>query len=187
MPNKTIFDLVCEPLDLFFAHEIEKISPTAKSELPKDISFKLFRGGGKFNTKSTSKLGFIAKLYILWRALNKRWWIVIEDEENGLTIGQFMELRKAYKKREYSQDRGSVLISSGSLVLASKELGECLTYLNRLGASPAYKYLIGTKNKQSSPLSQWTKEMEYIVKFISFYEANKKTWVAATGVSIPEW
>ena len=187
MPNKTIFDLQCEALDLFFGHEIEKISPTAKAELPKDVSFKMFRGGGKFNSKSTSKLGFISKLYILWKCLNKRWWLVIEDEENGITPGQFMELRKAYRKQEYTQDRTNVLISSGSLVLANKELGECLTYLNRLGSGSAYRYLMGGKNKVSNPVTEWTRQMEYIVKFISYYESQKKGWVAATDVSIPEW
>lgn len=185
--NKTIFDIDCEPLDFFFSYEIEKISPQSKSDLPRDVSFKLFRGGGKFNTASTSKLGFLAKLYILWKALRKRWWILIEDEENGLTPGQFMELRKAYKKRDYGMDRANVLISSGSLVLASKELGECMSYLNLLSVSPAYKYLIKGKNKESNPAEEWNRQMEYVVKFISFYEANKKSWVAATGVSIPEW
>ena len=187
MPSKTIFDIDCENLDLFFAHEIEKISPTAKSELPKDVAFKLFRGGGKFNTKSTSKLGFIAKLYILWKALNKRWWIVIEDEVNGMTPGQFMELRKAYKKRDYSPEQSNILKSSGSLILADKELGESLTYLNRLSASGAYNYVMKGKNAPKSKTTEDDKERAYIAKFLAAYEGQKKNIVSNTGLLIPEF
>lgn len=185
--QKTRFDIDCESLDLFFVHEIEKISPIAKAELPKDIAFKLFRGGGKFNTNSTSKLGFIAKLYILWKCLNKRWWIVIEDEEKGMTPGQFMDLRKAYRKRDYSIEQGVVLKSSGEFVLANKELSECFSYLNRLSTGPAYNYLMGGKNKVHNHTEDWAKKMRYIATVFAHYESQKKSWVSGMGVSIPEW
>lgn len=185
--QKTLFDIECENFDLFFVNEIEKISPVAKSELPKDVAFKLFRGGGKLNTKSTSKLGFIAKLFILWKALNKRWWLVIEDEEKGMTPGQFMELRKAYRKRDYGTDQGNVLRSSGGLVLANKELSECFSYLNRLSVSPAYNYLLGGKNKVDNHTEDWMRKMRYIANVFAYYESRKKSWVASMGVSIPEW
>jgi hypothetical protein len=187
MPNKTIFDIDCQELDLFFAHEIEKISPTAKEDIPRDIAFKLFRGGGKFNTKSTSRLGFLAKLYILWKCLKKRWWIVIEDEDNGMTPGQFIELRKAYKKRDYGSEQAQTLVSSGSLIMADKELCATFAYLNRLSVSPAYNYLIKGKNKTSSPTAEWGNQMKYICSVFARYEANKKSWVSGIGVSIPEW
>jgi hypothetical protein len=186
MPNKTLFDIDCEALDLFFSHEIEKISPTAKSELPKDVSFKLFRGGGKFNTKSTSKLGFIAKLYILWKALTKRWWILIEDEENGITPGQFMDLRKAYKKRDYSPEQAAVLKSTGTIVLASTELAHTMTYLNRLSASGAYNYIMKGKNAPKSKTTEDDKERVQIAKFLAHYEGQKKNIVSSAGLAIPE-
>jgi hypothetical protein len=187
MTLKTRFDVDCETLGLYFAHEIEKISPQAKSELPKDVSFKLFRGGGKFNANSTSKLGFLAKLYVLWKALNKKWWIIIEDEDNGMTPGQFMELRKAYKKRDYGIEKAQTLVISGTIVMANKELSECCAYLNRLSTSPSYHYLIKGKNSVPSPSTERSKEMQYICSFLVNYEKNKKTWVAAYGISIPEW
>jgi len=187
MPNKTLFDISCENLDLYFAHEIEKISPTAKSELPKDVAFKLFRGGGKFNTKSTSKLGFIAKLYILWKCLNKRWWIVIEDEVNGMTPGQFMEARKALKNRDYSPEQAAVLKSTGTLVLASPELGQTMTYLNRLSVSGSYNYLIKCKNAPKNKITEDDKERVYVVRFLANYDSKKKSIVSETGLTIPEF
>ena len=184
---KTRFDVDCEALDLFFAHEIDKISPAAKADLPKDVAFKMFRGGGKFRTQSTSRLGFLAKLYVLWRALNKRWWIVIEDEENGMTPGQFMELRKAHKRRDYGVDKAQTIMLSGTVVFSNKELSECCAYLNRLSSSPAYNYLIKGKNYMPSPTENRNKEMAYICRFLVEYEKNKKSWVSAYGISIPEW
>ena len=187
MSLKTRFDVDCDNLSLYFADEIEKISPQSKSELPKDISFKLFRGGGKFNSNSTSKLGFLAKLYVLWKALNKRWWIVIEDEDRGMTPGQFMELRKAYRNRDYGVEKANTLVMSGTFVMADKELSQCFAYLNRLSTSPAYNYLIKGKNKATCPAAEWSKQMAYICSFLVAYEKNKKSWVSTYNVSIPEW
>lgn len=187
MASKTLFDLDCEPLDLLFVHEMEKISPTAKADLPKDVAFKLFRGGGKLNTKSTSRLGFLAKLYILWKCLNKRWWILIEDEENGISSGQFMELKKAQKKRESGMDESAVLKSTGTLVLASKELGDTMTYLNRISAGGPYNYLMKGKNPPKSKTTEDAKERSYIAKFLSNYEAQKKNIISTAGLVMPEF
>lgn len=186
MPLKSLFDIDCEPLDLYFANEIEKMPPSAKSDLPKDVAFKMFRGGGKFRTNSTSKLGFIAKLYVLWKALNKRWFIVIEDEERGMTPGQFMELRKAYRKKDYSIDQGKVLTTSGTFVLANKELADCCSYLNRLSVSGAYNYLMKVKNMPVNKVDEEDKRVAYITKFLTFWEGNKKTIVSKSGMGMPE-
>lgn len=184
---KTLFDIDCEPLDLYFAHEMEKISPTAKAELPRDVAFKMFRGGGKFRTNSTSRLGFLAKLYILWKALNKRWWIFIEDEENGMTTGQFLELQKAYKKKDYSPDQANVLKSSGTMVLASKELGDTLTYLNRLSASGSYNYIMKGKNSIKNKTEEDARHRSQIAKFLANFCAVQKRMVTGTGLTVPEF
>jgi len=186
MPYLTRFDLSCESLDLYFVDQFPHLTPEAKDALPKDVIFKLFRKGGAFNSNSTSKLGFLAKLYILWRALNKRFWIVIEDEDRGMTPGQFMELRKAAKERDYSQDQAKTIILSGTLVIGNKELGDSLQYLNDLSAAPSYNYLIKAKNSPKNKVAKATEEREYIIKFLTYWESNKKTIVSQTGLNIPE-
>lgn len=186
MPLKTLFDIDCEALDLFFVNEIEKISITAKSDLPRDVAFKMFRGGGKFKTNSTSKLGFLAKLYILWKAINKRWFVVIEDEDRGMTPGQFMELRKAYKKKDYTVEQARTLVTSGTFVLANKELADCCSYLNRLSTSGAYNYLMKAKNMPANKVDEENNKVAYITKFLVFWEGNKKTIVSKTGLGVPE-
>jgi len=187
MSEKTLFDLSAENFDYYFANELNKISPESKDSLPEDVSFKIFRGGGKQNTTSTSKLGFIAKLFILWKALNKRWFLLVEDEENGLSTDDFLALRAAQKKRDYKFGTTQWLVSSGTFVLASKELSDSFAYLNRLSLSPSYNFLTKAKNKSSNGAAEWSKQMEYICNFIMTYEANKKRWVADYGISMPEW
>lgn len=184
---KTLFDLDCESLDLYFANEIGNISATAKADLPKDVAFKMFRGGGKFNTKSTSRLGFLAKLYILWRCLNKRWWIVIEDEEKGMSTAEYLDLKKAMKKKEYSVDQSAVLKSSGTMVLANKELGDTLTYLNKLSASGSYNYLMKAKNAPKNKTAEDAGQRAYVTKFLTNYETQKKAIISSAGLVMPEF
>lgn len=186
--KKTLFDLDGgENFDLFFANLLPHINPIAKEAIPKDISFKLFRNGGDVNPKNTSKLGFIAKLYILWRCLRKRWWIVVEDEENGLSIEDFVKLREAIKKRDYGTERADDLVSSGTFVTGSKELSNAFSYLNYLSASPAYNYLVKGKNKIPNKSAEHERHIQYLFRFLSFYESQKKKFVSDTGISIPEF
>src|SRR6266404_3362279 len=60
------FEVLSENFDLFFANELDKITPDAKDLLPSDVVFKLFRKGGEVNAKGTSRLSFIAKIYVLF-------------------------------------------------------------------------------------------------------------------------
>lgn len=187
MSLKTILNLEAENFDYYFANEVDNISPAAKDSLPRDISFKIFRGGGKQDSNSTSKLSFITKLYVLWQALNKRFFIVVEDEENGISTEDFLALRKPQKKRDSSIFMADTLKASGTFILGNKELCDTFAYLNRLSTSPAYNYISKAKNTASKGAAEWSKQMEYICNFIMTYERNKKTWVADHGISIPEW
>jgi hypothetical protein len=184
---KTRFEISCENFDLFFDHEMGKISPSAKAELPKDVGFKLFRGGGKLNTKSTSKLPLVAKLYILWKCLNKRFWIMVEDDDEGMSTGQFMELRKAYKKKDYSIDQVNVLKSYGEFVLSSGELADSMTYLNRLSGSGAYNYALKGKNSVKNRVTEDFKERAYLARFLTNYDSQKKNIISSTGLTVPEF
>ncbi len=184
---KTRFDIECENFDLYFASVVPTLTPAQKEKLPRDITFKLFRKGGSFNTTSSSKLGFIARLVILWKCLRKRIWIVVEDEENGLTIEQFLELREAQKKKDYSQERASGWIANATFITASKELGDTFAYLNLLSTGPAYNYLMKGKNNIQNKTSEWNKQMKFICNFLAHYESIKKVIVSEAKLSMPEF
>ena len=184
---KTRFDLDCENFDYYFAKQIPFITPQAKDQIPKDVTFKLFRRGGEFNEQNTSKLGFIAKLFILWRCLRKRWYLVVEDEKEGLSVEQFVQWHEDLKKREYGAPQSNGWIARGNFVLGSKEVCNAFSYLNRLNTAPSYNYLIKGKNKIKNHAEDWNRQMQYICKFLICFDRNKKIWVSEMGVSIPEW
>lgn len=183
MAHKTLFDIGCENFDLFFARTIEKMSPEAKETLPRDISFRLFRRGGAWNATSTNKLGFLAKMFVLIRALRKRFILLIEDEEGGIGLEQFMRMKK---EREFSVQAAEGLRLDGAFVLGNKELMDYFHYLNQLSVSPAYNFLTRMKNLPPNRADQSDKEMAYIFRFLSFWDGNKRSMVANTGLNMPE-
>lgn len=184
---KTRFDIESENLDLYFASIVPTLTGPQKEKLPRDVSFKLFRKGGEYNTTSSSKLGFIARLVILWKCLRKRIFIVVEDDETGLSLEDYVKLRDAIKKQDVSTERASGWIASGTFITGSKELCDTFSYLNLLSASPAYNYLLRSKNKIPNKTAEWKTQMAYITKFLVYYESNKKKWVSEIGLQPQEW
>jgi hypothetical protein len=185
--QKTILDISCESLDLYFARQIEGITEQAKIDLPRDIAFKLFRKGGEWDAKSTSRLSFLSKMFVLLRALKKRFFLVIEDEQEGIGVEQFQALISKAPERDYSLQSAEQLLVADRMVLANKELVNAFHYLNFLSTSPAYNYLLRNKNVPPNKVDQSQKELAYIVRFLTFWETNRKTMTVNTGVTIPEF
>lgn len=187
MIGKSRFDISCENLDLYFAHELEKITPQAKDGLPRDLIFKIFRKGGEVNTTSTSKLSFISKLFILVKSLRKRWYLIIEDEESGIKMEDFKNISRLLKERDLGTDKVNNLMVRGGFLLGGKEVCDALQYLNMLSASPTYNYVMKTKNSVSNPTTEADKAVVGVTKFLIHYENCKKQMVSQTGLAMPEF
>lgn len=189
MPDKTRFDILTENLNLYFVNQLCKITPQAKEALPKDVQFKLFRKGGEINEKNTSSLSFLGKLYVLWKALRKNIFIVVEgDDGNGLSVEEFVELKRAIKVRDYGIDRANeYVIPQATFLTGNKELMESLAYLNNLTNSPAYRYLLRSKNPVPNKVEQNKEASQYICRFLAHYEANRKKIGYESGINISEW
>lgn len=173
----TRFGIDCENFNLYFEKQAASIGQQAKESLPKDVLFKLRK----------QRLSFFGKLFLLWKCLNKRWWIVVEDEENGLSPEQFVELREAAKRRDYGIPKAEGFISTGGFVTANKELADGFDYLNRLSTSGSYNFLQRAKNMPKNAIVQREDELIYIARFLTHYEASKKIWVNQNVITIPEW
>lgn len=186
MPNKTIFDIGCENFDHYFASQLPNLTPEAKDGLPRDVIFKLFRKGGNAKSKSTSKLSFLAKLYVLCRSLGKRWYLVIEDEEKGLKLDQFNDIRRLLKERELDVENAGDLTLTGGFIFADRQLSDFFSYLNRLSTSKPYNYLVRAKNAPINPVSEENKAAAYVTQFLTNYEGRKKDFVSQSGMGIPE-
>jgi len=173
----TRFGLNVENFDLYFEKLTPLISQPAKEALPKDILYRLRKG----------KLTFFGKLWVLWKCLGKRWWLVVEEENGGLSVEDFVELREAIKRRDFGVPKAEGFISTGTFVTASKELADSFNYLNRLSTSPAYNFLQRAKNKSLNSVSKKEEELMYIARFLCHYEASKKKWVNQSILNVPEW
>jgi DNA-binding MarR family transcriptional regulator len=184
---KSLFDIESDNFELYFQNQLSAITDAGRQKLPADINAMLFKQAGKINESKVRKLGFIPKLFILWRALKKRVWIVVENEESGMSPEEFLELQKEVRRRDYGVPKTEGLKAQAMFITGNRELSNTFEYLNNLSASPAYNYLLKTKNFKSTKASTYLNEMNYIVRFIRHYEANKKKWVGETGLSIPEF
>jgi hypothetical protein len=79
------------------------------------------------------------------------------------------------------------MIAEGMFITGNKELCDSFAYLNTLSMSGAYSYLKRAKNPIPNKTAEFKTQMQYIAKVFSFYEGNKKKWVAAHGLAIPEF
>lgn len=185
MPLK--FNIDCENFGYYFLSQSSGMSEKQKDQLPKELLYKLFIKGHRINTKSSSKLGFIEKMYVLVRALNKRFVVLIEDDEQGMTEKEFFEYKEQTKKRNYTSDSATNLESEGIFVLGNNELLESFHRLNNLSKSPAYNYLARTKNKNYLKPDEWKTGMNLMMNWINNYESQRKKITMQAGINMAEW
>lgn len=185
--GKLITDIQHENFELYFGRSVEHLAPYQKEKLPKETTFKLFRRGGVFSARSTNKLSFLEKIFVLWKALNRRIYIIVEDHENGLDTEAFLKLREDEKKKRVGNEQANEMIVSSTFVLASKELCQTLSYLNEISVSPIYNYLQRFKNTPKSKIADYKHQMNQVMRFFSNYEATKKKMVMESGLNMPEF
>lgn len=188
MADKTRFDIENENFSYFFAHQTALMNEKQRFLLPKELYFKLFKRGGAVDTDSNYKLSFLAKLFILIKALRKRVYILIEDE-NGMDEEKFFEYREMLKKHKYEVTSADGLITDSVFVLANKEVMDTYSHLNKLSVSPAYNYLIKGKNsiRLKSKQTDYITQVNYIAKVLSYYESNRKRITMQMEIDFCEW
>lgn len=187
MPDKAKWDISNENFDHFF-HKLSAVMTEPQREiLPKDLYFKLFKRGGEYNTKDTTKLLFLAKAYILIKSLKKRMVIMFEDEKEGMDEEQYFKYKKLLSKRKFSISAASDLVEDAVFVLGNKELMDTYSSLNDLSVSPAYNYLIKGKNPSPGKVEQRNKEMNYIINFLVRYESSRKKIAMNSGINFNEF
>lgn len=185
MPLK--FDIDSENFSYYFWEHASQMSERQKELLPKELLYRIFIKGHKVNTKSSSKLTFLSKLFVLIRSLNKRFTIMIEDDEKGMTEKEYFEYKEKTKNRNYTSDSANNLIMEGNFVLANSELFDAFHRLNCLSNSPAYKYIQKVKNKHSISKDEFKKNMKYLVSWLNDYESKRKKIMMESGITMAEW
>lgn len=181
------YDISSDNFDFFFEKQLASMTESQKQEIPKGLLYRLLSRAGMVDEKSTRKMSFVMKLFVLFKVFKKRCIIIIEDEENGITEEAFLKLKKQTTKHDFGQKNASNLLTHSLFVLGNKELCDTYHRLNMLSVSPAYNYLINAKNKDYTKPGQWIAAMTYVNRFISHYEANRKRIVMETGLTMADW
>lgn len=185
--SKLLFDISSENFDQFFEKEVGEMTESQKEELPKELQFKIYSKAGTVNASETTKMSFLSKLFVLFKALNKRVIIIVEDANNSMTEEEYFKWKKETDRQVYSQDSATRLVTGAHFVLGNKELCDTFHRLNGLSASPAYSFLTQSKNKGYTKPQNWLDAMNYINRFLAHYEANRKKITLQTGISMSEW
>jgi DNA-binding MarR family transcriptional regulator len=182
---KTDIQLNSENFELYFLKQIESMTEAAKEALPGDISRVLLYRDGRVRKHTAYRLGFLAKLWVLWRCAKKRVWIVVENEDSGLNLEEFVALGEAIKQRDFGVPRAEDLQVTARFVTSDRELSNTFDYLSRVSNSPAYNYLVKEKNFKPAPnkMAEHDKRMRYLVRVIRDYESNKRRWMQSKGLT----
>lgn len=187
MADKTKWDIDNENFNHFF-HKLSSLMTEHQREvLPKDLYFKLFKRGGAYDTTSTNKLSFLAKCFILIKALRRRVIIMIEDDKEGMDEEEYFKYKGLLSKRQYTVSGAADLIEDAVFVLGNKELFETHSRLNELSCSKPYNYLIKAKNANANKTTQHLSEHDYVVKFLVNYESQRKLIHMNSGLNMSEW
>lgn len=181
------FGIETDNFEAYFEKQLTGISEAGKAALPTEIALKLFRPDRSMNFQKIRSIGFLAKLWILWRCLKKRVWIVIENEDGGMTVEDFAALRESLKRRDLTAEKANDLVTQGMFVTGARELVDSLSYLNDLSGSAAYNYLVKAKNFKGTKAGKHHDEYEYVVRLLRHYEASKRKWSEAKGVTMSEF
>jgi DNA-binding MarR family transcriptional regulator len=187
MPDKTRWGLENENFNFYF-HKLTALMTEAQREaLPRDLYFKLFKRGGAYDTTSSNKLTFLAKLFILIKALRKRVIIMVEDDNEGMDEEEYFQYKALLSKRKIPTEVISNLVEDAVFVLGNKELFSTYSALNQASCGPAYNYMIKAKNEASSKVEGFCEAQDFVPKFITNYESNRKRIHMNSGLNMSEW
>lgn len=179
-------EIVNENFDYFFLHQAAKLSEEQRKRLPTELLSKIYRKGYRINSKSTSKLNFAEKLLVL-KYLGKKWVLLVEDETNGMAVEDFFKYKELTEKRNYGESNSNGLLDNGVFALASDELMETNDRINRLSVSAAYNYVVKVKTKNYLKPDEYKAGMNFLCRFLTHYESNRKKMMMETGLNMAEW
>jgi len=184
------YDLQNENFDIYVSNTLSEMTEYERNLLPTKLMMKICTKTGNFNSKKGSKMTFLEKMYALWKAKGRRVYIVVEDEENGLSHQEFQEIRenitKSKKLQTKTEDPFEKAKTENFFVLGTKELCDTFSYMNKINCSNFFNYLTKTKNTNPSNIAKFKNEVNSIVRFIWRYEAIKKKMNMSLQLSMPE-
>lgn len=187
--EKLRLDIISENFDQYFEKICGTMGVNEKSQIPIPILSRLFYGKGKVNQKTMDRIGFLGKVFVLFKAIQKRIFIVVEgnDSEGAISVKDFVNFRSNVKEHEYGEDISRQMLTHAHFVVGGKELMDGIAYMNDVCTGPAYNYLTRLKNTRKESISTWKIQREYVVNFLLTFESNKKKWIKEYDISMHEF
>lgn len=178
------YDISSPQFTDYFSEQIKNLTQEQRNDIPKDLKIKIKIDSEDGYTHTIYNL--LQQLYVLYRVLNKRCYIVVEDEENGISVDEFLALDKE-KFDKVNDENAKKLYTKAAFILGARDLINSFHYLNLLSYSPAYSYFLKLKNIRSTKYHHQEQSVKYICNLISMYEGRKKLITRNLGITTPEW
>lgn len=183
-----LYDIQSDNFELYFDKQLDAITPKNREFMPKSLAHKLYSVEGK-RRRNGGRIPFATKLWILWRLLKKRIWIVVEDQDGGIGIEDFVKLREA--KKLHNHEIVDDLMENATFVTGDKDLCYAMQAIHGASASPHYNYINRTRNRKdivkSCNTEEAKKQLKFICKFLQNYEAIRKDITVKCGLAFCEW
>ena len=160
-----------------------KLTTKQKEELPHILSYRLRKKTGK---SAFYKFTFFQKWFVLFKAMNKRVFIVIEDEELGLTTEDYIKWKAQQKKRVFDSEDAKNLVANGICVLGNQQLCDWLGYINNVSVSAAYQYALRISAAKPINFPEYRKEFSFFTEMLVRYEGSKKKMIGENNMTMAE-
>lgn len=179
-------DIQSQNFDYYFARQAELIPMPDRELLPPGFNQVLYNSTGSVKLRHLRKFNLMERLFILWKAAKKNFYIVIYDESRGMSIEDFIQWTRQMRDNDTSREAADPLAESGHFILAGRQLAETFNYLNRVGHSPAMNYVTKLKEKMIHPQADFSRELRGLVMMLTAWESRKREWQNKFGINVPE-
>lgn len=186
-PIKQI-DLYNEQFNYYFTERLNNITPKELALLPKDLAFKIYKGGVE---GSAERLSFQEMMWILSVVFTKNITIMVEDRENGVNMVDFGKANRASRGKIVNGELLEDMRIKASFVIADRELMAASLYMNHVSTSNIYsliKTVIPNVNhSKNQKFVQARRDMNLILTMLTNYEATKRRIAMDYGLTMPMW
>lgn len=181
------FDLQMENFDGYFEWTVKGMSPEQRNKIPDNLKKKLIlQSNGKMRP---SKLAFAEKLFILQKAFDKKWYIVVEGQqgEEAMSMEHYQKFREQRLWNDVRSSEANLMLVDGSFVVGDKDLIRWLFHLNDVCVSGAYNYGLKVRNVRPQNIFKERKSLHYFIRLLLFYEGSKRRIIRDFSLSMPEF
>lgn len=179
------FDLRDANFDGYFDWHVKQMSQEQRNKIPDALRNKLIsRSSGQYRPE---KLKFTEKIFLLQRAFDRQWHLVIEAspaQEGVLDIDHYSMYKKEGKLNEMTSSEANLLLSKGAFVLSDRNLTNWLFHLNDVCVSGAYNFGLKIRNVKPQNMLKERKDIVYFLQILMAYEGNKCRIMRDFGITV---